>query len=167
MWRRVAILRTDISKERIASMIRAKKIYEPGKTLVANVVPSWFFSPWWWKRYIPPKCRLLQEPYGVTFQKTAFVLISFCIVSCTSLSLLLLLFHFSNVRDPDNISFLPSPSRALPYWSVMQFHIRPHSLLRCSFRHNLFGFPVTACPETAFFYSLHNSFTFSGLTHDW
>jgi hypothetical protein len=31
-----------------------------------------FLSPWWWMRYVPPKRRLLQEPHGVTSQKTLF-----------------------------------------------------------------------------------------------
>jgi hypothetical protein len=33
------------------------------------VLACWFFSPWWWRRYVPLKRRLLQEPHGVTFQK--------------------------------------------------------------------------------------------------
>jgi hypothetical protein len=31
-----------------------------------------FLSPWWWWWYVPPKHRFLQEPQGVTSQKTAF-----------------------------------------------------------------------------------------------
>jgi hypothetical protein len=31
-----------------------------------------FLSPWWRRRYVPPKRRLLQEPHGVTSQKTPF-----------------------------------------------------------------------------------------------
>jgi hypothetical protein len=31
-----------------------------------------FLSLWWWRRYVPPKRRFLQEPHGVTSQKTAF-----------------------------------------------------------------------------------------------
>jgi hypothetical protein len=34
--------------------------------VTANVVPIMlFFSPWWWRRYVPLKRRLLQEPHGV------------------------------------------------------------------------------------------------------
>jgi hypothetical protein len=29
-------------------------------------------SPWWLRRYVFPKCLLLQEPHGVTSQKIAF-----------------------------------------------------------------------------------------------
>jgi hypothetical protein len=31
-----------------------------------------FLSPWWRRRQVPPKRRFLQEPHGVTSQKTAF-----------------------------------------------------------------------------------------------
>jgi hypothetical protein len=39
MWRRVALVRTDISEERIASIIRVKKLSELGKTL--TVASDW------------------------------------------------------------------------------------------------------------------------------
>jgi hypothetical protein len=29
-------------------------------------------SHWWWKRWVPPKCRFLQEPHCVTSQEMAF-----------------------------------------------------------------------------------------------
>jgi hypothetical protein len=29
-----------------------------------------FLSPWWWRLYVPPKRRFLQEPHDVTPQKT-------------------------------------------------------------------------------------------------
>jgi hypothetical protein len=31
-----------------------------------------FLSPWWRRRYVPPKRRFLQEPHGVTSQKRPF-----------------------------------------------------------------------------------------------
>jgi hypothetical protein len=31
-----------------------------------------FLSPWWRRRQVPPKHRFLQEPHGVTTQKTPF-----------------------------------------------------------------------------------------------
>jgi hypothetical protein len=34
-----------------------------------------FFSPWGWRRYVPPKRRLLQEPHSVTSQKMAFFVV--------------------------------------------------------------------------------------------
>jgi hypothetical protein len=40
--------------------------------LTANVVlVHQLLSPWWWKAYVPPKRRFLQELHGVTSQKTA------------------------------------------------------------------------------------------------
>jgi hypothetical protein len=35
-----------------------------------------FLSPWWWRRYVPVKRRFLQEPRGITSQKTPFY--TFC-----------------------------------------------------------------------------------------
>jgi hypothetical protein len=49
MLRRVALLRTDVSEERIASIIMVIRIGEQGT-----------------------ETRFLQEPYGETFQKTDF-----------------------------------------------------------------------------------------------
>jgi hypothetical protein len=42
--------------------------------VVVDIVPSLmiFFSPWWCRRYVPQKLRLLQETHSVTSQKTAF-----------------------------------------------------------------------------------------------
>jgi hypothetical protein len=95
MLRRVALLRTDISEDRCASVIMVTRIGELGIMLAvasnwhtlwrtirsvhrllvtANVVPSWFLSPWWWRRYIPQKRRFLQEPQGITFYKSAFLI---------------------------------------------------------------------------------------------
>jgi hypothetical protein len=34
-----------------------------------------FLSPWWRRHQVPPKRRFLQEPHGVTTQKTPFFLI--------------------------------------------------------------------------------------------
>jgi hypothetical protein len=33
-------------------------------------------SPWWWRWYFPPKCWFLQEPHGVTSQRTAFFIVT-------------------------------------------------------------------------------------------
>jgi hypothetical protein len=30
---------------------------------------------WWWRRYVPLKCQFLQEPHGVTSQKTTFFIV--------------------------------------------------------------------------------------------
>jgi hypothetical protein len=58
MLRRVALVRTDVSEERSASIIKVTGIGELGTTLAVT----------------SNRCtlRFLQEPYGVTSQKTAF-----------------------------------------------------------------------------------------------
>jgi hypothetical protein len=35
-----------------------------------------FLSPWWRRRHVPPKRRFLQEPHGVTTQKTPFFIVT-------------------------------------------------------------------------------------------
>jgi hypothetical protein len=44
------------------------------RLLVTAIVllPCRFLSTWWWRRYVPKKRRFLQEPHGVTSQKTPF-----------------------------------------------------------------------------------------------
>jgi hypothetical protein len=86
MWRRVALIRTDVSEESIAPIITVGRISEPGTTL--RVTRNWsellltlflarrFFPPWWWRRYVPPKRRFLQESGGVTSQKTTFSIVT-------------------------------------------------------------------------------------------
>jgi hypothetical protein len=39
-------------------------------------VSSWFFPPRWWRWYIPPKYRYLQEPHGIISQKTAYFVVT-------------------------------------------------------------------------------------------
>jgi hypothetical protein len=34
-----------------------------------------FLSPWWWRHYVPPKRRFLQQPHCITSQITAFLTI--------------------------------------------------------------------------------------------
>jgi hypothetical protein len=55
MSRHVALVRTDISEECSASIIRVTGISEPGTLAV-----------------VPPKCPFLQEPHSITSKKTAF-----------------------------------------------------------------------------------------------
>jgi hypothetical protein len=66
MLHREALVKTDVSEELSASIIRVTRISELGRTLAAtSVVPS---SP----ILVLPKRRFLQEPHGVTSQKTPF-----------------------------------------------------------------------------------------------
>jgi hypothetical protein len=94
MLRRVALVRTDGSEERIASIISVKRIDElvitlavtsnrstlRRNTLTADVVPS---SPILVTLVMDAICssdtsalRFLQEPHGVTYQKTAFFIVT-------------------------------------------------------------------------------------------
>jgi hypothetical protein len=44
--------------------------------VMANVVHNRVLSPWWWRRYVPPTRRFLQEPHCVTSQKTPFFIVT-------------------------------------------------------------------------------------------
>jgi hypothetical protein len=77
MLRRVALVRIDISEELSASFIRMTRIRELGKTLPvrlvvrASVVPiSPILVTLMKEALSSPKRRFLQEPHGVTSQKT-------------------------------------------------------------------------------------------------
>jgi hypothetical protein len=84
----VAHVRTDISEECITSIIRVTRIGELGIMLVvtSNQSTLWrnkmysiacqFLLLWWWRWYVPPKSRFLQEPHGVTSQEIAFVIVT-------------------------------------------------------------------------------------------
>jgi hypothetical protein len=63
MLRRVAHVRTEVSDERIATIIRVRRIGELG-TMVA-VINNWSTL------LIPPKRQFLQELCGITSQKMA------------------------------------------------------------------------------------------------
>jgi hypothetical protein len=65
LLRRVALVRTDVSEEPGASFIRVTKICELGTTQAATR-----------RRQVPPKRRSLQEPHGVTTQKTPFFIVT-------------------------------------------------------------------------------------------
>jgi hypothetical protein len=90
MLGRVALVRADVSEEPSASIIRVTRIGELGTTLAvtsnrrtlqrntrllvrASVVPSLPILVTLMKEALSsPKHRLLQEPHGVTSQKTPF-----------------------------------------------------------------------------------------------
>jgi hypothetical protein len=78
-----AFVRTDVSEERIASIIRVTRIGELGtlsatsNRVTANVVPSSpILLPLMIEGLSSKKCRFLQEPHGVTSQKTAFFIVT-------------------------------------------------------------------------------------------
>jgi hypothetical protein len=90
MLRRVDLVRTKVSEELSASIIRVTRIGELGvlaitrnrRTLRINTfvfvafVVHQFLSPWWWRRYVPLKRQFLQEPQGITSQKTPFFIVT-------------------------------------------------------------------------------------------
>jgi hypothetical protein len=100
LLRHVTLVRTGDSEEGIASIIRVTRIGELGTTLAVtsnrcklrtflssvlqllvtvNVVPT---SPilvrfmMGKRRYVPPKHLFLQDPHGITSQKTEFLILS-------------------------------------------------------------------------------------------
>jgi hypothetical protein len=85
MLRRVALVTTDVLEEISASFIRMTRIRE----LVLFLVHR-FLSPWWSRREVPRKHRFLQEPRGVTSQKTPFFIVTAV--------------KTSNVTIPDNFT---------------------------------------------------------------
>jgi hypothetical protein len=70
MLRRVTLVRTDISEERTASIIRDTRIGEVRTLAVTNNRSSLR------RRRVRPKRRFLQQPHGVTSQKTAFFVVT-------------------------------------------------------------------------------------------
>jgi hypothetical protein len=97
MLRRVDLLRTDVSGEGIAFIIRETRIGELRTTLAVtnnrstlrkNIivylrgVPLTLFLARrflllrWWSRFAPPKLRFFQERYGIISQKTAFFIVT-------------------------------------------------------------------------------------------
>jgi hypothetical protein len=69
MLHRVALVRTDVSEELSATFIRVTKIDELGTTQAATSNRRTL-------RQVPPKRRFLQEPHGVTTQKTPFCIVT-------------------------------------------------------------------------------------------
>jgi hypothetical protein len=85
MLRHLALVRTDVSEEYIVSIIRMTRISELGTTLAVTsnrsvlltlFLARQFLSRWRWRRHVPMKRRFLQEPDGVTSQKTSFFIVT-------------------------------------------------------------------------------------------
>jgi hypothetical protein len=74
----VALVRTDVSDERNAFIMRVTRINELGTTdaclsLLTLFLTHQFLSPWWWRRYVPPIRWFSQEPHSI-LQWPLFVL---------------------------------------------------------------------------------------------
>jgi hypothetical protein len=67
--RNLAVTRNEARCEEISSQRVSLR-------LTAKFLVLRFLSPWWWKRYVPPKRRFLQDPHGVTSQKTQFFIVT-------------------------------------------------------------------------------------------
>jgi hypothetical protein len=63
MLRRVVLTRTAVSEKRISSMIKMTRIGKLGRPLAA-------------RRFVPSKRLSLQEPLGLSWQKTAFFIVT-------------------------------------------------------------------------------------------
>jgi hypothetical protein len=74
MWRRVDLVWTDVSEERIASIIRIKNSRARNQREQVAADSPRIFLPLRWRRYVPPKRRFTQDLHGITSQKTAFFL---------------------------------------------------------------------------------------------
>jgi hypothetical protein len=61
MWRRVALVRTDVASSYL---------------LLTLFLALWFIPSWWWMQYVPPKRRCLKEPYNVTSHKKASFIVT-------------------------------------------------------------------------------------------
>jgi hypothetical protein len=71
MWHCVGLVRTDVSEEYIVSIFRGTRIGKLWTALAVTSNRSTLFiaqrllSPWWWRRYVPPKRRFLQKSHDV------------------------------------------------------------------------------------------------------
>jgi hypothetical protein len=125
--RRAALVRTDVSDQLSASIIRVTRIVELGTKLTLFLVHR-FLLPWW-RRYVRPKCRFLQEPHGVTSQKTQFFIVTAAKASnLTHVSLFLYQSWDLNITLLRLVA--PSTSEFLVYFSVyVQLRCLPQSFL--------------------------------------
>jgi hypothetical protein len=67
--------KADVSVDRMTSMIKAKRISELG-TALAVTAEATCEEILWWRQYVTPKRRFIQEPHGVTSQKKAFFIVT-------------------------------------------------------------------------------------------
>jgi hypothetical protein len=75
MFRSVGLVRTDVSEETIATIIRVKRIGELGITLaIANSRSTL-------RAYVPSETSVLKEPHRMTSQKTAFFITNLLTIS--------------------------------------------------------------------------------------
>jgi hypothetical protein len=56
--------------------LQDRRIRDLGTSVSRWLQRSRIFLPWRWRRYIPPKRRLIQDLHGATSQKTAFFIVT-------------------------------------------------------------------------------------------
>jgi hypothetical protein len=76
MLRRVDLVRTDVSEKLNASFIRMTRIGELGTTLASDVPSLSILVSLMKEALSSSKSRFLQEPHGVTSQKTQFFIVT-------------------------------------------------------------------------------------------
>jgi hypothetical protein len=92
MLRPVALIKADVSEERISSIIRVTKIRELGTTLAVRRNRSTQLADSLHSvdgAILLPKRRLLQVAHSVTSQKTAFFEVLSCSFNCEVLYVIL------------------------------------------------------------------------------
>jgi hypothetical protein len=79
-----------------------------------NCLACRFLSSWWWKRYIPPKRRFLQEPHCVTSQKTTFFkpIQIHLIIAHTYYSIYLIIISGKQTTNKNSMAFSPQANYA-------------------------------------------------------
>jgi hypothetical protein len=77
---RVTLASTDVSEEHSASIVMVTRIGWLRRRLAVTgsrrKLRRNTMSPWWWRSYVIPKRQFLQEPHAITFQKTAFFIVT-------------------------------------------------------------------------------------------
>jgi hypothetical protein len=73
---RIGELRTTLAITSNRRMLRRNTISSISMSSQRASVAQRFLSPCWWRCYVPPKRRFLQEPNGVTSQKTIFFIVT-------------------------------------------------------------------------------------------
>jgi hypothetical protein len=69
-----------------------------------------FLSPWWWRRWVPPKRRFIQDPHDVTSLKTALFIVTAVKISNLTLDKLIEVLHLTtSVRLWDICEILSIP----------------------------------------------------------
>jgi hypothetical protein len=134
MLRRVALVRTYVSEELSTSFIRVTRIGELGTTLTVTSNRRTLRRNTR-RCYIPSKRRFLQEPHGVTSQKTP----SFIVTAVKTSNLTL-----SDIRFSYTLSQTPGCSLAPMY--------------NTNFVSNVMGFAIRTCFESAESTPLHALF---------